>query len=299
MTRSDPSVFSSQLLNQKKKKERKLPFSLQPATSTASNAGCLSTERAIRAAITTLGGCLLCLSSNRRGLMKTKHFRVKAFAARVGLSDLGGARPDFILKYHRRACQYVKASATRVPPSSWGILGESQPDVNARNGESIWWENPLLSLNPLLVELPFTVVIAPQASTQAQAVVQHFPQKKLQINITPLDWGCDGSLTVPFWFHLQVLIRFVLAVTSTRSTLNVDCLFPVSLDCDAQAVIYTLFCSWRIIITYLAHTARQLFSHKASAVVQGRERQRHSFPYCIHFQSHPRGNTYAGTLWGR
>lgn len=177
MTHSDPSGFLSWL----KLKIWKLTFRLQPSTSTDPKYGTSFLWKSHRG-LATLRGGLLCLSSRWRRLMKTKHFRVKAFAARVGLSDLRRARPDFILKYHRRGCQYVKASV-REPaqhaflPSSWESLRESQPDVNARNGESIWWENPLLSLNPLLVELPFTVVIAPQAPLQLRLFYGTLPEK--------------------------------------------------------------------------------------------------------------------------
>lgn len=162
-------------------KKWKLAFSLQPCMSAASNTGRLPSERAIPA-LTTLRGCLLCLSSNRCRLMKTKHFRVKAFAARVGLSDLKRAWPDFILKYHRYSCQFVKDSAREpaqhafLPPAD-GVSSRKAAGRKCPNGESIWWENPLLSLNPLLVELPFTVVIAPQAPLWLRLLCSTPPEK--------------------------------------------------------------------------------------------------------------------------
>lgn len=80
------------------------------------------------------------------------------------------------------------------------------------------------------------------STTLALAVEQHSP-KKLQINITPLNWGCDCGLLY-LLISSQSVNKFCVNGNTTVIRSPQCLFFPVSFICDAQAVIDTGFCSW-------------------------------------------------------
>lgn len=155
-------------------------------------------KRAVPAVTTfMLRGSLLCFGGNRYRLMKTKHFKLKALTAWLGLSDLRSVMQDFILKYHCVTVSMWKLQLVTPPPSpplpqrntysSPQFRGSLRKPSGHKcpNSECSWWENPLSSLNPLLVELPFTVVITPQAPLQLRLLCSTLPKRcKLTLHLS-------------------------------------------------------------------------------------------------------------------
>ncbi len=142
----------------------------------------------------------LCFSNNRCRLMKTKHFTLKAFTASAHLSDIRSVMQVCILRYQR-----VTVGVNVGVKTSVSVCNSHFSSAQRVSDKANWTERAeqwmwLMRKSAFFIpkstscwEMPFTVVILPQAPLLLRLLWSTFPKWKVKMNVAPFNWSCDAG----------------------------------------------------------------------------------------------------------